>query len=92
LLCVAELLTPIVVFELVAGLFFPRVAVVAGVFTIIGRQLFAIGYRSKGIVSDMIHITHSPPASQLFSCSHTTLAFVVCVSRRSWTSGGRHHH
>ena len=34
--------------ELVCGLFHPGVAVFAGLFYIIGRALYAVGYRSRG--------------------------------------------
>jgi uncharacterized membrane protein YecN with MAPEG domain len=37
-----------VVLELVAGLFFPRIAFVSGVLIVIGRQLYGMGYRKSG--------------------------------------------
>eukprot|EP01090_Pellita_catalonica_P021489 TRINITY_DN8061_c0_g1_i2.p1 TRINITY_DN8061_c0_g1~~TRINITY_DN8061_c0_g1_i2.p1 ORF type:complete len:176 (-),score=17.94 TRINITY_DN8061_c0_g1_i2:73-600(-) len=43
-----EVLTPIVAFELIGGLFYPCVAAVLGIVWIVARSLYAWGYRSKG--------------------------------------------
>ncbi len=43
-----ELVTPIVVVQLVSGLFFPRISFLASIVVLVGRQLFGMGYRSTG--------------------------------------------
>jgi glutathione S-transferase len=42
-----EMIPLIVVLEAISGLFFARVTVIGGIIVIIGRQLYASGYRSR---------------------------------------------
>lgn len=43
-----EGITLIVAVTLVAGIWYPRFAVVAGLIYVIGREIYAIGYRTGG--------------------------------------------
>lgn len=43
-----EGLTPIVLFHLISGLYYTKLTLLMGVLYIIGRQMYAIGYRAKG--------------------------------------------
>jgi uncharacterized membrane protein YecN with MAPEG domain len=75
-----EAVTTLVVLQLVASFFFPRLAFVGGIAIIVGRQLYSDGYRKHGAAGRNVGglISFVASATLLIACIWGRLP--VCLS------------